>query len=126
MSTDYVTKRADILQKLANAYVETMHWISTHTSEEIADKKPADYYKGVGKAAYVAALTGEKGIYSTDDLMPADGAQRAFGFQPDVKDHTIDLGKTYTNDFATKVSQTTQIEPAGPRVVDAEDPRSGE
>ena len=110
MSTDYVTKHADIVQKLANAYVGTMHWISTHTPEEIADKMPADYYKGVGKAAYVSALKSEKGIYTTDGLMPADGPQTVLNvlsaFNPDVKGHTIDLAKTYTNDFVTKANQT--------------------
>jgi NitT/TauT family transport system substrate-binding protein len=110
MSTDYVNKHTDIVQKLVNAFVQTMHWINSHTPAEIADKMLADYYKGVGKNAYVAALQSEKGIYTTDGMMPSDGPRTVLdvlsAFNPDVKAHNIDLSKTYTNDFVSKANQT--------------------
>src|SRR5207302_8605748 len=112
MSTDYVSKHSDNVQKLVNAFVQSMHFISSHTPAEIADKMPADYYKGVGKDAYIAALQSEKGIYTADGLMPADGPQTVLNvlsaFNTDVKGHNIDLAKTYTNDFATKANQTVK------------------
>ena len=73
MPTDWVDENKATVQKLVNAYVSTLTWIHGHSAAEIADKMPADYYKGVGKAAYVAALNSEKGIFNPTGVMPADG-----------------------------------------------------
>ncbi|MDO0930409.1 ABC transporter substrate-binding protein [Streptomyces sp. DG2A-72] len=106
MNTAYVQKNPATVQKLVNAYVETLKWIQTHTAAQIADKMPADYYSGVGKAVYTKALQNEKGMYSPTGLMPADGPRTVLKvlstFDPTVKGHTIDLAKTYTNDFVNK------------------------
>ncbi|MFL6051565.1 MAG: ABC transporter substrate-binding protein [Actinoallomurus sp.] len=101
--TDWVNSHKDVAQKVVNAFVATMKWINTHSPAEIADKMPPGYYTGVGKAAYVTALQNEKGMYSPDGLMPADGPKTVLSvmssFSPDVKGHQIDLSKTYTNTF---------------------------
>jgi NitT/TauT family transport system substrate-binding protein len=64
---------------------------------------PADYYAGVGKAAYAKALDSEKGIFNPTGLMPADGPKTCLAvqnaFNDAVKGKTIDLAKTYTNEF---------------------------
>jgi NitT/TauT family transport system substrate-binding protein len=103
MPTDWVNKNKATVQKLVNAYVSTLAWIQGHSAAEIADKMPADYYKGVGKAAYVHALDSEKGIFNPNGLMPADGPKTCLAvlgeFNPKVKGKTIDLGKTFTNEF---------------------------
>jgi NitT/TauT family transport system substrate-binding protein len=103
MSTSYVTAHPDTVQKLVNTYVKTLKWIQTHTAAQITEQMPADYYAGVGKAAYVAALDSEKGIYNPTGIMPADGPPTNLNvlsaFNPDVKGHNIDLTKTYTNQF---------------------------
>ena len=111
MQTSWVEKNKATVQKLVNAYVSTLAWIQGHSAAEIADKMPADYYKGVGKAAYVKALDSEKGIFNPNGLMPADGPQTCLAvlseFNPKVKGKTIDLSKTFTNEFvqaATPVS----------------------
>ncbi len=44
----------------------------------IADKMPAAYYAGVGKAVYTQALQNEKGMYSPDGLMPAHGPRTVY------------------------------------------------
>jgi NitT/TauT family transport system substrate-binding protein len=106
MTTAYVQKNPATVQKLVNAYVATLKWIQTHTAAQIADKMPADYYAGVGKDVYSKALQNEKGMYSPTGLMPADGPQTVLkvlsAFDPTVKGHTVDLSKTYTDDFVTK------------------------
>ena len=103
MSTAYVQQNPTIVQKLVNAYVKTLTWIQGHSAAEITDQMPADYYSGVGKDAYVQALTNEKGIYNPTGLMPPDGPATDLkvlsSFNPDVKGKTIDLGKTYTDTF---------------------------
>ncbi|MCW2553753.1 MAG: transporter substrate-binding protein [Mycobacterium sp.] len=107
MSTDYVQKNPDTVQKLVNAYVKTLQWIQGHSAAEIADKMPADYYVGVGKPAYVAALDSEKGIYNPTGIMPPSGPptnlQVLAAFNKDVMGKTIDLSKTYTDKFVQSV-----------------------
>lgn len=103
MTTDWVNSNKDTVQKLVNAYVSTLTWIQGHSAHEIADKMPADYYKGVGKDAYAAALTSEKGIFNPTGIMPADGPATCLAvltaFNDKVKGKTIDLTKTYTDEF---------------------------
>jgi NitT/TauT family transport system substrate-binding protein len=103
MQTSWAEKNKPTVQKLVNAYVSTLAWIQGHSAAEIADKMPADYYKGVGKAAYVKALASEKGIFNPNGLMPADGPQTCLAvlseFNPKVQGKTIDLSKTFTNQF---------------------------
>jgi len=109
MQTSYVQAHPDIVQKLVDAYVQTLQWIQSHSAEQITDMMPPDYYKGVGKAAYVSALNSEKGIYNPNGLMPADGPQTCLsvlGANPDVKGKSIDLSKTFTNDFVQKALTT--------------------
>ena len=92
----------DPVQKLVNAYVATLSWIKTHYGAEIADKMPADYYPGVGKDAYAQALNSEKAIFNPTGIMPSGPATclAVLGaFNPAVKGKSIDLTKTYTDEF---------------------------
>jgi NitT/TauT family transport system substrate-binding protein len=103
MQTSFVTSHQAAVRKLANAFVQTLKWINSHTAAEITDKMPADYYKGIGKDAYVKALDNEKAMFTPDGVMPADGPATVLAvlsaFDPTVKGHTIDLGRTYTTQF---------------------------
>ncbi len=103
MQTSYVQAHPQTVQKLVNTYVKTLQWIQSHTAAQITDMMPADYYAGVGKAAYIAALDSEKGIYNPNGIMPPNGPPTNLNvlsaFNPDVKGHTIDLSKTYTDQF---------------------------
>ena len=108
MLTDYVNKNPKTVQKLVNAYVKTLKWINTHTAAQITDKMPADYYAGVGKAAYIKALDSEKGIYNPTGIMPPNGpptnVKVLTTFNPAVKGKTIDISKTYTDTFVKAAS----------------------
>ncbi|MGI8665506.1 MAG: ABC transporter substrate-binding protein [Jatrophihabitans sp.] len=103
MTTKYVDGHSDIVQKLVNAYVATLKWIQAHSGADIAAKMPPDYYAGVGKDAYAKALDSEKGIFNPTGLMPSDGPATCLAvlaaFNPNVKGKTIDLTKTYTDQF---------------------------
>jgi NitT/TauT family transport system substrate-binding protein len=111
MSTDWVNSNKDTVQKLVNAYVSTLTWIQGHTAQEIADKMPADYYKGIGKDAYTAALNSEKGIFNPTGIMPADGPPTCLSvlgaFNDKVKGKSIDLSKTYTDEFVKAAQPIT-------------------
>jgi NitT/TauT family transport system substrate-binding protein len=108
MQTSVVNKKKAAVQKVVNAFVQTLKWISTHSAAEITDKLPPDYYKGIGKDAYVKALDAEKGMFTPDGVMPSDGPQTVLAvlgaFDPAVKGHTIDLAKTYTTEFVKAAS----------------------
>ena len=111
VSTDYVNAHKDTVQKLVNAYVETLNWIHTHTADQITDKMPAAYYAGTGRTAYVEALQHEMGIYDPTGIMPPDGPKTCLAvlsaFNPDVKG--VDLSKTYDDEFAANADKTFHI-----------------
>jgi NitT/TauT family transport system substrate-binding protein len=110
MRNDWVAKNPQTVQKLANALVKTLRWIQAHSAEQITAKMPPAYYEGVGRAQYVKALAAEKAIFSPDGVMPAGGPETVLkvldAFDPSVKGHKIDLGKTYTTEFVQKANAT--------------------
>lgn len=107
MTTDWVNKNKDTAQKLANAFVKTLKWMSTHTPAEIAAKMPADYAQG-GEALYTKAIESTLPMFTKDGVMPADGPKTVLdvlsSFNPEVKGKTIDLSKTYTTEFAQQAA----------------------
>jgi sulfonate transport system substrate-binding protein len=108
MTTAWVDSHPDAAQKLANAYVKTLKWISTHSGAEITEQMPADYYSGIGKDAYARALDAGKAMFTPDGVMPADGPQTVLtvlkAFDPTVQGRDIDLSRTYTTAFVTKAA----------------------
>jgi NitT/TauT family transport system substrate-binding protein len=108
LKTSYVQQNPEVVQKLVDAFVKTLAWIQSHSAAEITDQMPADYYAGIGKAAYIAALNNEKGIYNPTGIMPPNGPQTDLNvlsaFNAQVKGKTIDLTKTYTDQFVKSAS----------------------
>jgi hypothetical protein len=88
----------DVVQKLANAFVKTMHFIANSTADQITGQMPPEDYTGVGKAAHVQRPADKKGIYTPDGITPAGGPQTVLNvlsaFEPTVRGHNIDLTKT--------------------------------
>jgi NitT/TauT family transport system substrate-binding protein len=106
METSWVDAHKDEVQKLANAFVKTLHYINAHSAAEIADKMPKDYYVG-DKEGYVRALEAGKGMFTPDGVMPDDGPKTVLAvlatFSKNVQGKPIDLSKTYTTDFVRNV-----------------------
>jgi NitT/TauT family transport system substrate-binding protein len=111
MQNEWVESHRDVTQKLANAFVRTLHFIATHSAEQIADKMPADYYAG-DKAMYVKALAASKPMFTTDGRMPDGGPKTVLtvlaAFSRSVKGKTIDLSRTYTTQFVTVAGKTAK------------------
>jgi NitT/TauT family transport system substrate-binding protein len=107
MQTDWVNGHKDTVQKLANAFVKTLKWMSTHSSSQIADKMPADYSQG-NKVLYAAAIESTLPMFTKDGVMPKDGPETVErvlkAFNPNIKNAKIDLSKTYTTEFVEKAA----------------------
>ena len=105
MDAAWVAKHKETTQKLANAFVKTMKYIHTHTSAEIAEKMPVEFYVG-DKAGYVKSLDEGKGMFTPDGVMPEGGPETVLavlsGFSKNLKGKTVDLSKTYTSEFVKK------------------------
>ena len=106
MPTAWVEKNKPTVQKLANAFVKTLRYINEHSAAEIAEKMPKDFYVG-DKEGYVKALDEGKGMFTADGVMPKGGPETVLSvlsaFSKNVKGKNIDLSKTYTTEFVTKV-----------------------
>ena len=102
LESSWVDEHKEETQKLANAFVKTLKFISTHSAAEIADKMPKDFYVG-DKDGYIKALEEGKGMFTPDGVMPEDGPKTVLAvlseFSKNVKGKQIDLSKTYTTEF---------------------------
>jgi sulfonate transport system substrate-binding protein len=101
-TSGWVNAHRDTASRLARAIVKTLAWMSTHSEEEIANRVPKKL-RGEDDALYVEALKASRPIFSTDGMMTADGASAVRevlnASMPKVRDASIDLSKTYTNDL---------------------------
>lgn len=105
MNADWVDGHKPAVQKLVNAFVKTLKWMSSHSPEEIAAKMPADYAQG-GKSLYAQSIKATLPMFTKDGVMPANGPETVEkvlkAFNPNLKNATVDLSKTYTTEFAKK------------------------
>jgi sulfonate transport system substrate-binding protein len=109
MQTDWVNSHKDTVQKLVNAFVKTLKWMSTHSADEIAAKMPADYSQG-DKTLYAEAVKSTLPMFTDDGVMPQNGPETVEkvlkAFNPNIKNATVDLSKTYTTEFVEKAAQS--------------------
>jgi NitT/TauT family transport system substrate-binding protein len=98
----WVRGNRDVVERLARAITRTLRWMHTHTPQEIAEKMPKPF-RGEDDALYVEALTASMPMFSPDGMMTPEGAEvvRALlaGSLEKVRTATIDMSKTYTNEF---------------------------
>jgi NitT/TauT family transport system substrate-binding protein len=104
--TSWVDKHKDAAQKLANAFVKTLHYIHDNKAADIAEKMPRDYYTG-DKDLYVRALADGKDMFTEDGVMPAQGPETVLQIltasNKALESKKIDLSKTYTTEFVKAV-----------------------
>jgi NitT/TauT family transport system substrate-binding protein len=108
MDCTWVNGHKAAVQKLANAFVKTLHWLKGKPPSDVAAKMPADYANG-GMDLYVKAVGDSMGMFNGDGKMKDEGARNVLdvlgSFSPSVKGKkgSVDLSKTYTTEFVTKV-----------------------
>ena len=107
MQTSWVETHRGTVQKLANAFVRTLHFIATHDAAEIAALMPSDYYVD-DRDMYVQALSAGKEMFTKDGRMPVGGPETVLAVMAAIKENvrnkTVDLSRTYTTEFVDKAN----------------------
>ena len=100
--TDWLLAHREQAQKLANALVKALRFISTHSAAEISAELPDEYHRGE-KAIYVQSLAQSKSMFTPDGVMPPSGPASVLRVLSVVNSYVqnkrIDLSKTYTSEF---------------------------
>jgi len=102
---DWVKAHEDATQKVIDALVATMQWISTHSAADIANKLPTQFVQNatISKDQYIAGLTTDKAQFLPDGIMPAGGPKTIFAME---KANGVDTSKlNYADTFTNKYAQ---------------------
>jgi NitT/TauT family transport system substrate-binding protein len=105
---DFVQKHPNTCQAMANAIVHALKWLQTAGPSDIIKTVPEGYLLG-DRALYLASFNKVREAIALDGLLPEEGAKTALralaSFDPAIKAEKIDLGKTYTNEFARRAKE---------------------
>jgi len=99
---EWIRANRDTATRLARAIGQTLTWMHTHSAEEISARTPQSL-RGEDDALYVEALKNSMPMFSVDGQMTAEGAGAVRTLlnesMPKVREATIDVSKTYTNEL---------------------------
>jgi NitT/TauT family transport system substrate-binding protein len=102
---EFVQKHPNTCQALANAMVHGLKWLQTAGPSDIIKAVPEAYLLG-DRALYLASFNKVREAFALDGVLPDEGARTALkalaSFEPTIRAERIDLGKTYTNEFARR------------------------
>jgi NitT/TauT family transport system substrate-binding protein len=106
---DWVKSHQKAVQSVVDALVATMHWISTHSAADIANKMPPQFVSNstITKQQYIDGLTTDKGQFLPDGIMPAGGPKTVYAMEHVIGVDTakVTLGDTFTNEYALKANR---------------------
>jgi NitT/TauT family transport system substrate-binding protein len=113
--SDWVKANSATVQKVVNAFYDTMQFIKKHTALQIAQQMPVDYYSAIGIDAYAKALDDEKAMYNPSGRMVAGAPANILrvlasgnGYSKSVQSG-VNLSATYTNAYVQEaVSQVAR------------------
>lgn len=104
MEAFWIKSHPSEVQKLANAFVKALHYIQSHSAEDIAAQVPTYYYAG-DKEAYIRVLGNSRAIFTPDGRMPESGPSTVLRvlstFNKNVQAQRVSLEQTYTTEFVT-------------------------
>ncbi len=106
--TEFVQKHPHTVQALTNAMVHGLKWLQTAGPSDIIKTVPETYLLG-DRALYLASFNKVREAIALDGLIPEEGARTALkalaSFEPGIRPDKIDIGKTYTNEFARRAKE---------------------
>ncbi len=99
---EWLEHHGDSARRLTRALRRTLEWIATHSPEEIREKLP-NQYRSADVAIDLKVIEWGRQKYSRDGSMPEGGpeAMRRYltAALDKVRDATIDLASTWTNEY---------------------------
>jgi NitT/TauT family transport system substrate-binding protein len=105
---EFVQKNPNTCQAMASAIVHALKWLQTAGPSDIIKTVPESYLLG-DRALYLASFNKVREAISLDGMIAEEGARTALkalaGFDLSIKPDRIDLGKTYTNEFARRAKE---------------------
>ena len=105
---EFVQKYPNTCQALANAIVHGLKWLQTAGPSDIIKTVPEGYLLG-DRGLYLASFNKVREAIALDGLIPEEGAKTALralaSLEPSIKPDKIDLGRTYTNEFARRAKE---------------------
>ncbi len=120
MAPSFVAAHPDTVQRLVNAFVRTMRFISSHTPDEVIARLPADYFEGKDRAAEIDLIKRTMPSLARDDysFSPASvqlvlDTVQGFAFDDskegqwrrDAEQPVVDPASLYTNEFVNRAMQ---------------------
>ncbi|WP_137894930.1 ABC transporter substrate-binding protein [Ramlibacter sp. 2FC] len=110
-SADFVQRHPQTVQALTHAIVRALKWLQTAGPGDLIKTVPESYMLG-DRALYLASFNKLREAISHDGLISDEGARttlRALAdFEALVRSERIDLGRSYTNEFARRAKQRFQ------------------
>jgi NitT/TauT family transport system substrate-binding protein len=104
---DFLDKNPNSAQALANGIVRALKWLQTAGPSDIVRTVPESYLLG-DRALYLDAWLKVREAISPDGIIPDKGPPTALAmlkqFDKELEGKTIDLARTYTNEFARKAN----------------------
>ncbi len=110
----FIERNPKTVQALATASVKVLHWIKTHTAEEIANKMPEQFFQS-DKALYVASLKENLEMFSLDGRIPLAGLQTitkvlsAFDKAVVANPGRVNPSAAFTNEFVEQAHKSLKF-----------------
>jgi NitT/TauT family transport system substrate-binding protein len=105
---EFVKSNPNTCQALANAVVRGLKWLQTAGPSDIIKTVPDSYLLG-DRALYLASFNKVREAIALDGMLPEEGPRTALkalaSFEPGIKPDRIDLGRTFTNEFARRAKE---------------------
>jgi len=105
---EFIRQHPTTVQKLVNAGLRALRYIQEHSPEEVAAAMPPSFWAG-DRDQYVSSLRANIGLYSTDGVVPEDGAVNVLKslsmVDGNIVPAKIDLKQTYDNSFVGRAQQ---------------------
>ena len=111
-SSEFIQRHPRTCQALANAIVHSLKWLQTAGPSDMIKTVPEAYLLG-DRALYLASFANVREAFSTDGLVPPDGARTALrvvaGFEPDTGPAKVEPGRLFTNEFARRAKEHFRV-----------------
>ena len=105
---EFIRKNPNTCQALAHAIVRGLKWLQTAGPGDIIKAVPESYFLD-DRALYLASFSKVRESISLDGIIPEDGPRTALkalaSCDASIKPDSIDLAKTYTNNFARRAKE---------------------